>query len=80
MSQISTHHTLVVQQHIMNVINPANEQVIAQLACCSLEQVNQVIADATQAFKTWQYTNDASINEIFLKIAHDLLKHKLKLL
>lgn len=72
MSQISTHHTLAAQQHIMNVINPATEQVIAQLPCCSLEQVNQVIADATQAFKTWQYTNDASINEIFLKISHDL--------
>lgn len=72
MSQISSHHTLAAQQQMMNVINPATEQVIAQLPCCSLEQVNQVIADATQAFKTWQYTNDASINEIFLKIAHDL--------
>lgn len=64
------------QQHqdnnVLQVINPATEQVIAKLACSSLDQVNETIHHALQAFQTWQHSDDQWINEAFLKIAHDL--------
>lgn len=54
------------------VLNPANEQVIATVASASVEQVNQAIQAAAQAFKTWQFISDEEINTIFTKIVADI--------
>ena len=40
----------------MDVVNPANEEVIGKVPSCQEEQLNQAVAAARRAFKTWSKT------------------------
>ena len=37
----------------MDVYNPSTGEVIAQTPCCTKEEVNEAIACAKEAFKSW---------------------------
>ena len=61
------------------VINPATEQVIAQVASASSEQVNEAILAAAEAFKTWKNVSDADLRDAFRKIVADIRDHSAEL-
>lgn len=60
------------QAAFTDVINPATEEVIAQVASASVEQVNDAVQAALAAFKTWKNVSDADQAEAFKKIAADI--------
>lgn len=60
------------QAAFTDVINPATEEVIAQVASASVEQVNDAVQAALAAFKTWKNISDADQAEAFKKIAADI--------
>jgi aldehyde dehydrogenase (NAD+) len=41
----------------LDVINPANEQVVGQVPACGEDQLNKAVAAARAAFKTWKNTS-----------------------
>ena len=41
----------------MDVVNPANEEIIGKVPSCGEEQLNQAVAAARQAFKSWSKTS-----------------------
>lgn len=55
-----------------DVINPATEEVIAQVASASVEQVDDAVQAAVQAFKTWKNVPDADLADALSKIAADI--------
>ena len=61
---------------IINVLNPANEQVIAAVPSASIEQLEQAVVAAKQAFSAWQYTDDQVISQSFNRIADAVAQHK----
>ena len=71
-------HLIINGQHVVgqadsiNVINPATEEVIAQVASASIDQVNDAIVAAQHAFKTWKHISDADLNQAFKNIAADI--------
>lgn len=60
---------------IINVINPANQQVIAAVSSASIEQLEQTILAAKHAFVSWQHTDEQSIINAFFRIA-DAVSHQ----
>ncbi|WP_111892389.1 aldehyde dehydrogenase family protein [Acinetobacter sp. MB5] len=61
------------------VLNPANEQVLAEVASATVEQVNLAIAAARQAFKSWKKTDDQHIQQLLLQIADKIQAEKASL-
>lgn len=55
-----------------DVINPADESVLTTVASASVDQVNEAVKTAVQAFKSWQHYDDADINSAFIQIAADI--------
>ena len=60
------------QTTLIDVINPATEEVIAQVASASVEQVNEAVQAAVAAFKIWKNVSDVDQAEAFKKIAADI--------
>ncbi len=58
------------------VLNPANETVLATVASASVEQVNDAIQAAAHAFKTWQFVSDADLQNAFAHIVKDIRQEK----
>jgi len=56
-----------------DVINPATEEVVVSAPLASVDQLDQAVAAATHAFKTWQHTSDAERQSLMHKIA-DLIE------
>ena len=50
------------------VVNPATQQVLAQLPFATDEEIHAAIASAKQAFKTWKNTPLAARARIMLKL------------
>jgi acyl-CoA reductase-like NAD-dependent aldehyde dehydrogenase len=46
------------------VINPANEEIIVDIASATIEQVNESVNIAVTAFKSWKNTDDKRIKKI----------------
>lgn len=61
---------------IINVINPANQQIIAAVSSASIEQLEQTVHAAKHAFISWQYTDEQSISNAFLQIADAVSQQK----
>lgn len=61
---------------IINVINPANQQVIAAVSSASIEQLEQTVHAAKHAFISWQHTDEQSISNAFLQIADAVSQQK----
>lgn len=47
---------LVTTEKTLDVVNPANEQVIGQVPACGKEELDRAVAAARKAFKTWSKT------------------------
>ena len=47
---------LVTTATALDVVNPANEQVIGQVPACGAEELDRAVAAARRAFKTWSKT------------------------
>jgi aldehyde dehydrogenase (NAD+) len=47
---------LVTTAKALDVVNPANEQVIGQVPACGAEELDRAVAAARRAFKTWSKT------------------------
>lgn len=60
------------QAGFTNVFNPATEDVIAQVASASAEQVNDAVQAALDAFKIWKNVLDADLASAFKNIAADI--------
>jgi len=56
----------------LDVINPATEQVIAQVACGNTEQVNAAVTAAKKAFPAWSATSSVKRSDIIKKIASEM--------
>jgi len=56
----------------LDVINPASEEVITQVACGEVEQVNSAVAAAKKAFPAWSNTSSKVRSEIIKKIASEM--------
>ena len=61
---------------IINVINPANQQVIAAVSSASIEQLEQTVRAAKHAFISWQHADEQSISHAFLQIADAVSQQK----
>lgn len=61
---------------IINVLNPANKQIITSVPSASIEQVEQSIVAAKQAFNQWQYTPDQTVIDYFNTIADEIMQNK----
>ena len=56
----------------LDVINPATEEVVAQVACGEIEQVNIAVAAAKNAFPAWSNTSSKTRSDIIKKIASEM--------
>ena len=45
----------------LDVVNPANEQVIGQVPACGKAELDEAVAAARAAFKTWKNTHAHAI-------------------
>ncbi len=54
------------------VVNPASEEIITQVACGEIAQVNTAVAAAKKAFAAWSATSSATRSEIIKKIASEM--------
>ena len=50
-----------------DVVNPATQQVLAQVPMATMDEVNAAVASAKEAFKTWRKTPIGTRARIFLK-------------
>jgi len=61
---------------ILDVINPATEEVVAQVACGSTQQVNDAVVAARKAFPAWSATSSETRSDIIKKIASEMQKRQ----
>jgi acyl-CoA reductase-like NAD-dependent aldehyde dehydrogenase len=60
---------LVTTERTMDVVNPANEQVIAAVPACGKDELDRAVAAARRAFKTWRNTPIEQRREVLQGIA-----------
>lgn len=60
---------LVTTQDTLEVVNPANEEVIARVPACGKAELDQAVAAAREAFKSWRKTAPAERQKVVLAIA-----------
>ncbi|RZV34901.1 MAG: aldehyde dehydrogenase family protein [Sphingomonadaceae bacterium] len=53
----------------MDVVNPANEEVIGRVPACGKEELDRAVAAARRAFKTWSKTPIEDRREVIQKIS-----------
>jgi len=58
-----------ITENTLDVINPATEDVVAQVACGEIEQVNAAVAAAKKSFPSWSNTSSKVRSDIIKKIA-----------
>jgi malonate-semialdehyde dehydrogenase (acetylating)/methylmalonate-semialdehyde dehydrogenase len=58
-----------------NVTNPATQQVLARVPLCGKDEVDQAVAAAKEAFKTWRKTPIGTRARIFLKYQQLIREH-----
>jgi len=59
-------------ENTLDVINPASEQVIAQVACGDIEVVDKAVSAAKKAFPAWSNTSSTTRSAIIEKIACEM--------
>lgn len=60
----------------LDVINPATEKVIAQVACGDIEHVNTAVNSAKKAFPAWSNTPSKTRRDIIKKIASEMTRRQ----
>lgn len=58
--------------NVLDVINPATEVAIAQVACGDIEHVNAAVSSAKKAFPVWLNTSSKTRSDIIKKIASEM--------
>jgi len=61
---------------VLDVVNPATEEVVAQVACGTIDDVNTAVAAAKSAFCTWSATSAKQRSELISKIAEEMTKRQ----
>ncbi|HJS18767.1 MAG TPA: aldehyde dehydrogenase family protein [Anaerolineales bacterium] len=62
-------------QSTFETINPANEELLAEIAQAEIQDVDAAVHAAAEAFKTWKLTPAPLRGELLFKMG-DILKHK----
>jgi len=57
---------------VLDVVNPATEEVIARVACGAIADVNTAVSAAKNAFSTWSTTSAKQRSELISKIAQEM--------
>ena len=66
---------LVTTEQTMEVLNPANEQVVALVPSCGKAELDQAVAGARRAFKTWKKASAQERREVVEGIAAAMLEN-----
>ena len=53
--------------NLRNVVNPATQEVLAIVPFATVDEVNQAVESAREAFKTWKKVPIGTRSRIFLK-------------
>jgi malonate-semialdehyde dehydrogenase (acetylating)/methylmalonate-semialdehyde dehydrogenase len=61
--------------HYEDVLNPATQQVLAQVPYCTEDEVNAAVASAKKAFQSWSRTAITKRARIFLKFQELIRRH-----
>jgi aldehyde dehydrogenase (NAD+) len=64
------------EQQLINSINPASGELIAQVATCSAEDYQTVIQSSVEAFKKWRMVPAPKRGEVVRQIGNALRQHK----
>ena len=57
-------------------INPATEEVIAEVQAAGKEDIDDAVRAASEAFKTWKKSNGCDRRDLLLKLADLVEKHR----
>ena len=63
---------MVTTSATLDVVNPATEEVIAQVPACGKEELDRAVAAAREAFKTWRKTTPEERQNVVLAIANTI--------
>jgi len=61
--------------HYENIMNPATQEVLAQVPYCTQDEVKAAVSSAKKAFKSWSKTAITSRARIFFKFQELIRKH-----
>lgn len=56
----------------LDVVNPANQEIVARVPCTTIEEVDTAIANAKEAFRSWRKTSVPARMRIMMKYHHIL--------
>ena len=59
----------------VDVHNPATNEVVTQVPCSTQDEMNQAVADAKEAYKTWSKTSPLTRQGIMFKYQELIKKH-----
>src|SRR5699024_1050726 len=62
-------------EDFQSVINPATEEVLAEVPLCTEKDVNFAVESAEKAFKTWKNTTPAERSSVLMDIANIIEEH-----
>lgn len=62
-----------------DVVNPANQEVVARVPFATLDEVDQAVASAKEAFKTWRNSGQGTRMRIMLKLQQLVRENATKL-
>src|SRR5690606_16166193 len=51
-----------------DVINPATQEVVAQVPFCTREELDMAVANAKEAFETWRHTSQGTRMRVMLNL------------
>ncbi|MDG6077918.1 aldehyde dehydrogenase family protein [Erythrobacter litoralis] len=61
---------MITTDSTLDVINPATEEIIAQVPACGKDELDRAVAAANEAFKSWRKTSPQQRQEVVLGIAN----------
>ena len=63
-------------ERVLDVTNPATQEVIAQVPCATQDEMKQVISSAKEAFNSWKEVAVPERARIMMRYAHLLKQHQ----
>src|SRR5690606_13516624 len=63
----------------LDVLNPANQEVVARVPMAPISEVDEAIASAKEAFKTWRNTSQGARMRVMLKLQQLVRENTTKL-
>ena len=62
-------------EHVLDLLNPANQELIAQVPLSTEEEMNEAVESAKRAFKLWKEVSVSERCRVFLRLQHLLREH-----